>query len=95
MLVYTEHFSKFLEATHLEQSDESFQRYCKQIGTISIQFQEPKQPEMAYIQYKLVPPGSCIRLRTEDEYRITIRDQLFPQPDPQDKSRRTSSCTIV
>lgn len=95
VLVYNEHFSKFLEANHLETSDESFQAYCKQIGTISIQFQEPKQPEMGYIQYKLVPSGSCIRLRTEDEYRITIRDQLFPKPEPQDKSRRTNSCTIV
>jgi len=95
VLVYDEHLSKYLETMHLDLSDESFRTYCKEIGTISIQFQEPKQPEMAYIQYKSVPPGTCIRLRTEVEYRSTIREHLFSNSEPQDKSRRTSSCCIV
>lgn len=95
VLVYTEHFSKFLETKDLERSDESFQAFCKEIGTISLMFQEPHASDVAYIQYQTVPPGSCIRLRTEDEYRKTIKDILFPVQEPQDKSRRTSSCCIV
>lgn len=94
-LVYDEHFSKYLETKHLEVSDESFQSFLKEIGTISIQFQEPKQPDVGYIKYKEAPPGSCIRLRTEDEYRIQIHTCLFGDTNTFDKSRRTSSCVIV
>ncbi len=93
VLVYDEHFSKYLDTKHLETSVETFQSFLKDIGTVSIQFQEPKQPDIGYIQYKRVPPGTCIRLHTEDEYRKKIYDTLFRST--MDKSRRANSCTIV
>lgn len=95
VLVYIEHFSKYLETKHLEKSTEAFQAFWKEIGTVSLTFQEPQQPDTGYIEYQPVPSGSCIRLRTEDEYRKKIKDSLFPTVEPQDKSRRSSSCCIV
>jgi hypothetical protein len=86
-LVYEEHVSKYLDTKHLERSPLSIQSFLREIGTPSLQFGKASDPS-----FQEVPPGSCIRFRTPDEYRLIVQDQLYPRPD---KSRRTSSCAIV
>ena len=96
-LVYDEHYLKYCITTHQEESQEIFQSFLKDIGTPCIAFQKPsQQPESNYVSYKEVPNGSCIRLYTVKEYAAVIRRKLYPESDErQDKSRRSSSCSLM
>jgi hypothetical protein len=80
-------FVLFLELLNLPNCPETFQRFLKDIGTTQISF----QPSTS--SFLEVSPGSCIRLRAEKDYVLAIA-KLVPH-EKQDKSRRTSSCTIV
>lgn len=89
-LLNEEHFSKYLETKNLERSDESLQIFLNDMGTFSFFFVKPTGSN-----YKELPLGSCIRLRTLDDYvqRVSV---LFPEyTQIKDKSTRSSSCTIV
>jgi hypothetical protein len=80
-------FEIFLSLTNLPNSPETFQRFLKTVGTTQIAFSQKNE------FFFSVPPGSCVRLRTEDDYIDAIHT-LLPR-DKEDKSRRSSSCTIV
>lgn len=80
-------FSLFLEVRNLPNCPETFQRFLKDIGTTQISFQASTS------SFLEVPPGSCVRLRGEKDYLLAMA-KLVPH-EKQDKSRRTSSCTIV
>ena len=97
VLVYEEHYIKFCFQNNLTENDELFQRFLKEIGTPAIMFQEPNQKqESNYMVYKEVPSGSCIRFHTPEIYARVIRQNLYiDSNEKQDKSRRTSSCSIV
>lgn len=97
VVVYQEHYLKYLESNVLNDSQTSFQSFCKDIGTVSLWFEKPQQQylDMPYIRIKEVPAGTCIRLRTSDEYRLVVQEKLFPRRNSQDKSRRSSSCSII
>ena len=97
VLLYEEHYSKYLASKHLEKSTETFKDYLKTIGTPRLLFGEPlEKPESNYLVFLEVPEGTCIRLRTEKNYVTTVHRLLYPElREPQDKSRRSSSCVIV
>jgi hypothetical protein len=88
VLVNTKHFQAYLEQGHLVNSPDTFQQYLREIGTSFLTFQTPSKESTDYIE---VPSGSCIRLRTEDEYKLHAHDLRTKE----DKSERTTSCTIV
>ena len=80
-------FQTFLQITNLPNCPETFQKFLKTVGTTQISFHKQNDSFVA------VPAGSCVRLRTEEDYKYTI---LNSQPrEKQDKSRRSSSCCIV
>lgn len=80
-------FQTFLQITNLPNCPETFQKFLKTVGTTQISFH--KQNDF----FVSVPPGSCVRLRTEEDYEYTV---LSCKPrEKQDKSRRSSSCSIV
>ena len=87
-IVSTDAFQVYLDHSNLPNCPATLQKYLYEIGTPSISFQAPLTKETDYIE---VPQGSCIKLRTEDQYNLHA-SHLTPK---QDKSRRTSSCTIV
>lgn len=87
-LVDTKHFQAYMEQSQLANSPETFQRFLREVGTHCITFQTPSKEFTDYIE---VPKGSCIRLRTEDEYKLHTHELRTKE----DKSERTSSCTIV
>jgi hypothetical protein len=97
VLVYKEHYERFLEAKGSSPSAETFKRFLSEIGTPSLVFQPPTLTEESnYVSYKEAPEGSCIRLRTSHEYTAVLHQKLFPAShEKQDKSRRSSSCSIV
>lgn len=97
VLVYKEHYDKYREIHQLEESVSTFQAFLKDIGTPSLVFQKPtKVEESNYVSYVQAPQGSCIRLRTSQNYAAVLHEKLFPASnEKQDKSRRSSSCTIV
>ena len=97
VLVFQEHYLKFCELHKVSQTELSFQQFLSEIGTPSLFFQCPTTTfDSNYVSYKEVPPGSCIRLRLPEEYIATIHAKLFQTScEPQDKSRRGSSCVIV
>ena len=86
-LVNPRQFQAYLEHSNLSNSPQTLQIYLSTVGTSSIRFQNPSDDDL----YREVPPGSCIQLRTEDQYKFHA-SHLKPK---EDKSRRTSSCTIV
>jgi hypothetical protein len=85
-LVNPRQFQAYLEQSTLSNSPQTLQIYLSTIGTSSIRFQNPSDD-----LYREVPPGSCIQLRTEDQYKFHA-SHLIPK---EDKSQRSSSCTIV
>jgi len=96
-LVYEEHYIKYCLMHHQAENDEIFQAFLKEIGTPSLTVGKPKEPlESNYMLFKEAPIGSCIRLHTPQEYATVIRRELYPESDEKpDKSRRTSSCSIM
>lgn len=89
-------FLLFLSTRNLKNSPEVFQLFLKEIGTTDVKWtkdQKEKSVSSCVSQYVRVPPGTCIRLRTPDDYARVIASQF--KPEKQDKSRRSSSCTIV
>jgi hypothetical protein len=90
VLVYDEHYSKYLDTNHLEKSADSLRAFLSTIGTSHIAFQEPTNG----LRFLEPPSGSCIRLRTPEQYVKIVHETLF-QSGPQDKSERSSSCVIV
>ena len=89
-------FLLFLGTRNLKNSPEVFQLFLKEIGTTDLKWtkdQKDKTVPSCLSQYVRVPPGSCIRLRTPEEYAKVVAFQ-FPR-EKQDKSHRSSSCTIV
>lgn len=97
VLVYQEHYEKFCELGNTSQTNESFQAFLRDIGTSSLLFRmQENQLESNYVSYREVPPGSCIRLRLPEDYVAMIHAKVFQTShEPQDKSRRGSSCVIV
>jgi len=97
VVIYKEHYERFLKGTGLTDSDESFKQFLSEIGTPSLVFQKPTGTEESnYVSYKQVPQGSCVRLRTSHGYVAVLHQKLFPAShEKQDKSRRLSSCSIV
>jgi hypothetical protein len=97
VLVYNEHYGKFCEVHSLSDTQESFQRFLKEIGTPSVQFQSViTMEESNYMGYKEVPEGTCLRLRQPHEYVAVVHEKLFQTSrEKEDKSRRGSSCVIV
>jgi hypothetical protein len=97
VLVYEEHYQRYKEYYGLEESIQSFQRFLKEIGTPSLQFNQPAMKEQSnYLKYLEVPEASCIRLRKPEEYVAVLHESLFQgRHEKQDKSRRSSSCSIV
>lgn len=94
--VYDPDFLQFLSARNLKNSPEVFQLFLKEIGTTDLKWskqQKEKIPPSCVSQYVRVPPGSCLRLRTSEEYAKVVASQ-FPR-EKQDKSRRSSSCTVM
>ena len=77
-------FQRYLQQTNKPNCPETFQAYLRTVGTTQISF----QPTSTFVE---VPLGSCIRLRTVEAYEAV--KQLHTEK--QDKSRRSSSCTIV
>jgi hypothetical protein len=88
VVVDTNYFQIYLEKHQFTNSPETFQRYLRDVGTHSILFQKPSE---AFSDFLEVPKGSCIRLRTKDEYNAITHEFH----EKKDTSRRTSSCTIV
>lgn len=97
VVVYKEHYDKYRDVHQLEETVSTFQVYLKDIGTPSLVFQKPpKTEESNYVSYVQAPESSCIRLRTSQDYVAVLHEKLFPASnEKQDKSRRTSSCSIV
>ena len=96
-LVYEEHYIKYCLMHHQAENDGTFQAFLKEVGTPSLSFAKPAEGlESNYMLYKEAPLGSCIRLRTPQEYATVIRRKLYPESDEKpDKSRRTSSCSLM
>ncbi len=78
-------FLEFLRLRNLPNCPESFQIFLKVVGTTQISFQIK---DTSFVQ---VPEGSCIRLRSQGDYDSIVM-RVHDKPD---KSRRSSSCTIV
>ena len=97
VLVYEEHYEKFLALHQQEKTNESFQQYLKEIGTPCFFFQKPTEVlQSNYIHYKEVPQGTCIRRRRSEEYVAIVHKVLYPElRQREDKSRRSSSCAIL
>ncbi len=97
VLVYKEHYEKYCELHELVLSNAAFQAFLKEIGTPSLCFHNPKQIEESnYLSYEEVPEGSCITLRIPQAYVAVVHEKLFPvSHEKPDKSRRSSSCSIV
>jgi hypothetical protein len=86
--VNTKHFQAYLQQAQLANSPETFQRFLREVGTPFLTCEAPSNESTDLLD---VPNGSCIRLRTEDQYNAHV--QSFQTK--QDKSERTTSCTIV
>ncbi len=97
VLVYDEHYRKYCEKKACPHDLDSFQRFLKEIGTPSLFFQPPAQRVVqSGVSYRQVPLGACIRLRLPEDYTSVVHESLYPElRDKPDKSRRSSSCTIV
>jgi hypothetical protein len=94
--VFDPDFLQFLASRNLKNSPETFQLFLKEVGTTDLKWTKQQRDQVApscVSQYVRVPPGSCIRLRTPDAYARVVAPQLTREK--QDKSRRSSSCTIV
>lgn len=81
-------FLQFTITRNLPNCPETFQLYLKEVGTSDLQMKKPIRP-----WYEKVPPGSCIRLRTPEEY-VRVVTTMMPREKP-DKSRRSSSCCVM
>jgi len=57
-------YKQYCRVNWLEDTDESLRRFLRDIGTHSITFQQ------ADGEYRVVPPGACIRLHTSDTYAV-------------------------
>lgn len=97
VLYHDEHYKMYLEKQGARDTVESFRCFLKEIGTTSLSFQNPiKTDERMSFLYKQVPEGSCIRLRTSHGYTAVLHQKLFPAShEKQDKSQRSTSCSIV
>jgi hypothetical protein len=95
--VYREHYERFLEVMGLTDTKDAFKRFLSEIGTPFLSFQKPvKVEDSNSVSYKEVSEGSCIRLRTAPAYTAVLHQKLFSAShEKQDKSRRSSSCSIV
>lgn len=97
VLVYAEHYEKFRQIHRLEKSEASLQRFLREIGTPLVVTSKPfLKEESSYMEYLQVPKGSCVFLRRPQAYAQVVRERLFPDAhEKQDKSRRSSSCSII
>ena len=97
VLVDQEHYAKYCELHAFSQTDTSFQKYLREIGTPSIQFESSRDSGFVKgVFRKEVPQGSCIRLWQTHEYIAVVHEKLFQVPhEKEDKSRRSNSCSIV
>lgn len=97
VLIYQEHYERYRELNSLGDSEQSFQRFLKEIGTPALSFSQSGMKEQSnYMSFLEVPAGSCVRLRKPEEYVAVLHECLFRgRHEKQDKSRRSSSCSIV
>jgi hypothetical protein len=97
VLVYEEHYTKYLDLHTLLEGTASLQSFLRDIGTASIAFQRPLHNlDSNYVSFKEVPMGSCVRLWQPHQYVDIIHEKLFVDShEKEDKSRRRSSCVIV
>lgn len=97
VLVYDEHYQKYCEKICKPNDLDTFQLFIKEIGTPSLLYQTPKERKVASsVAYRQVPYSSCIRLHTPEQYEAVVHKTLYPElREKQDKSTRSSSCTIV
>lgn len=94
--VYDPDFLQFLTIRNLPNSPETFQLFLKEFGTTDLKWtkQQKNLLEPSCVsQYVRIPPGSCVRLRTRDEYARVVASLLTREK--QDKSQRSNSCTII
>ena len=89
VLYCDEHYKRYLEQRSLSDTIDSFRLFLKEIGTSSLFFTRPL-PDCETV-YHQVPSSTCIRLRTTEDYTHTVNTELYQK---QDKSTRSSSCTI-
>ncbi len=96
-LVYKEHYERYCELHQLQVGDAALQAFLKEIGAPSLCFHTPRGVEESnYVSYQEVPGGSCITLRIPHTYVAVVHEKLFPaSQEKPDKSRRSSSCSIV
>ena len=80
-------FTQYLTLRNVPNRPETFQQFLKTVGTTQILIGSPKE------SFVSVPSGSCIRLRTQESYRKAFLDAL--PPEKEDKSRRSSSCSVM
>ena len=97
VLVYDEHYRKYCDKRCCPHDLDSFQWFLRDIGTPSLSFQKPHQHIVqTAVSYRQVPLGTCIRLRGPEDYTSVVHKNLYPElREKQDKSRRSSSCTIM
>lgn len=69
-------YQDFLTKESLQDTCESFQRFLREVGTISIRFNIDESAD-----YKKVPSGSCIRLRLEDKPPSEKKEVLVLPPE--------------
>lgn len=97
VLVYMEHYQQYREKYSVPETEVSLQQFLKEIGTPLLVSSKPTLvEESSYMSYIEVPKGTCIRLRGANQYALLVRERLFQEAhEKQDKSRRSSSCSIV
>ena len=94
VLYHDEHYKMYLEKQGTRDTTDSFRCFLKEIGTTSLLFERP-MPDHTRV-YHQVPSSTCIRLRTPQDYVAVVHEKLVEASrEKQDKSRRSSSCSIV
>ena len=94
VLYVDEHYNRFVEQRYLSGTNikaiDLFRLFLKEIGTSSLLFTRPL-PDCESV-YHQVPSSTCIRLRSPEDYSITVKTLLYQK---QDKPERSTSCSIV